>query len=1106
MAQAQVSLKSYCDEVRDLVNKGAYDEALVTGRYILQHYPKYVEAYHLLAQACLGKGQYDEASDLFARVLSVDPENVSARTGMSKLFEAKGDVASAGLQMREAFDLAPSQAGIRSELHRLLRLQGGEPSRLKLTRQGLGRIYLRGGLYTQAADEFETLLREDPDQIDVEVSLAEALWRDGQLIRSVEVCQSALNKLPYCLKTNLILAETWMRSDREDEGETHLQRVRMVDPEGELAYQLLGESTLIPRVSVMLTRMGAAPAAIPQAAEAPETVETEEIPAWLREAAPPHAGTVEDLALPAAAAIVMGATATVAASAPPKDDAALPPAEESAALETSDLPDWLKKVRVEELAAEGKGPATPTGAQPADSAAEAWTEPNRIAGEPAAPAEAELKAMAPAKLPSWLTEAAPPGALSPTAATPEEVVTGELPSWLAEAEEETAADVDASEETPSWLSESEPEIADHAAAPETLEAGELPSWLSEAAPGDGALTAAASLAAEGGPVNSAEGEAETADLVTEEPDWLRALKAEHDVSAVPTAIESDEVEALPSWLADTAAAEQSQAIASSESTAVAGAPAESVEPGTEEEEPAWRRILREEGLEAELPTEQDIAAAQAPSAAAPEELGDLTDVLDEDAIPSWLRDAWAAENAAAPATAEAFIAPETVEAPPTAGAKPAEDVPGWPQERVPAAGEAQPEAAPPSAAAPVDAEEEIPDWLRLLREEGLESELPSEEELAAAGLMAETEAPAAHLEPAALSPVEEEPVETPAGPEPSWMRILRGQEMDLVSEEHLEEAGLMPETATEAEPAAAEPEAEEIPAWLRQAAIDEGLVEMTATPATAVTETPAAPPMETAAPAKAAPPPETPIPFAAEEKAPTPITDWLNALRADGLAEAILPEGPAEPVVQTTAIAAEPTPGSEQALPIWMRMLREAREEVKPEDEMQAADLAEPEPGPDSGQPLVDSQTTAARVVAPPPTEIAPDWFAELRQEAAAGEEAGDVVEATAVETSAEAQIDAAIITGYENAVENNPKDYLTRWKLIQAHASSGNHDAAVAHSQKLLEANELVSEVADYLKSAVDSGVQTRQAYQLLGDAHFKGGRLEEALDAYRKALSLLY
>jgi hypothetical protein len=416
----------------------------------------------------------------------------------------------------------------------------------------------------------------------------------------------------------------------------------------------------------------------------------------------------------------------------------------------------------------------------------------------------------------------------------------------------------------------------------------------------------------------------------------------------------------------------------------------------------------------------------------------------------------------------------------------------------------------------VEGEEEIPDWLRLLREEGLESELPSEEELAAAGLMAETEAPVGHHEPAALAPVEEEPVETPSGPEPSWMRILRGQEMDLVSEEHLEEAGLMPESATETEPAVAEPEREEIPAWLRQAAIDEGLVERVdsaipaqpqSEPAVEVPVEPAIAEMpadqgETATPAEGTPSPETTKPFAALEAAPTPITDWLNALRADGLAEAILPERPVEPAMEANAIAAEPGPSSAEELPVWMRMLREAREEAPPEAEMQATDLATPV----SGQPPADSPPTAAEVVAPPPTEIAPDWFADLRQEAAAGEEASEVVEATAVDTSTEAKIDSAIITGYENAVENNPKDYLTRWKLIQAHASSGNHDAAIAHSQKLLEANEMVSEVTEYLKSAVDSGVQTRQAYQVLGDAHFKGGRLEEALDAYRKALSLLY
>ncbi len=118
-------------------------------------------------------------------------------------------------------------------MHRLLKLHKGEPvPKLKLTRQGLGRIYMRGELYTQAADEFEALLRENPDQVDVEVSLAEALWKDGQRIRSIEVCQSVLNKLPYCLKAHLILAETWLCSDREDEAQAHLRIVREIDPDG----------------------------------------------------------------------------------------------------------------------------------------------------------------------------------------------------------------------------------------------------------------------------------------------------------------------------------------------------------------------------------------------------------------------------------------------------------------------------------------------------------------------------------------------------------------------------------------------------------------------------------------------------------------------------------------------------------------------------------------------------------------------------------------------------------------------------------------------------------------------------------------------------------
>jgi hypothetical protein len=414
------------------------------------------------------------------------------------------------------------------------------------------------------------------------------------------------------------------------------------------------------------------------------------------------------------------------------------------------------------------------------------------------------------------------------------------------------------------------------------------------------------------------------------------------------------------------------------------------------------------------------------------------------------------------------------------------------------------EAAGPSPEA-VEAEEEIPDWLRLLREEGLESELPSEEQLAAVGLMAE-QPPAAEAPPepqelpatAGETPDwlrllrEEGPEsELPSEQEPSWKRILRGQEMGIVSQEHLEEAGLV-QTEAEVQPEAAQPEAEELPDWLRQAAMDEGLVEASAAEVSPATE--AAPATEVA---------PVPEPLAA---APVkPALDWLDILRADGLAEAILPEGPAPteaaaPTVEAKAVA---DPAATEEIPTWMQILQQARGE--PAAEVKTADIAEDKP--ELLQPTAAEPPSEVSPAAQPGTEVTPDWIADLSNEAAAGEEAPEAEQpAPAVETTTGSPIDAAIIAGFENAVQNNPKDYLTRWKLTQAHAAAGNHDAAIAHSQKLLEADEMVPQVAEYLKSAVDSGVQTRQAYQLLGDAYFKGGHLEEALDAYRKALSLLY
>lgn len=253
---SEVSLEAYCAEVEALIESGAYDEAIAACRHVLGHHPKYVEAYHLLGRACLEKGEYAEAADLFKRVLSADPENLTARLGLARVYEEDGRPDEAIWQMERAFELAPYQEAIRNRLRLLYtRRDGIETPRIKLTRGALGRLYGKDGLFQRAIAEFKSLLEEDRDLIDIQLALAEALWRDGQGREAAKTCQAILEKLPNCLKANLILGEIWFDSGREDEAEALFNVAQALDPENVLSQALLGDRSPLPAETVMIPRL-----------------------------------------------------------------------------------------------------------------------------------------------------------------------------------------------------------------------------------------------------------------------------------------------------------------------------------------------------------------------------------------------------------------------------------------------------------------------------------------------------------------------------------------------------------------------------------------------------------------------------------------------------------------------------------------------------------------------------------------------------------------------------------------------------------------------------------------------------------------------------------
>ncbi len=527
---SQRTLREFGEEIRSLIQRQAYTEAIHTARHVLYYFPKHLDTYLLLGEACLESGSTREAIEMFQRVLSADPENLMAWVGLAEAYQ-QDELPELGLwYLERAFEVDPTNPDLRAELQRLYaQVRGVKELRVKLNGPALGRIYLRGGLYHLAAEEFRAALDKHPDYYHVHVGLARALWHMDRRVEAAAVCQDILEILPNCLPAALILGTIWSRGDQPEEGERLLRMAEAMDPENRRAAELLGEGTPLPPKEPVLPPVGVLPAGLrtptparaatkPQVSpvpleEAEETIEERpleeavppppaEAPAWIEEFAP------SSEAVPPAFA--------------PKEEAEMPTVEEFPPAPT--VPEWL---------AETAAPAAPAGEEEFTPEAEALIEeilpreklpPAPITEEAEAPAAPEdllkLAAELPEELRALVEEAMATEAAPPPAAPAEKPAEVELPPWLVGFAEE----------------EEKPEVKEAPAEIETAEEEEIPAWLRELAQKEAAVEAPA-----------AEEEAI--------PPWLESRLEELTAPAVPpaeAAIPSEEepapVEEIPEWL------------------------------------------------------------------------------------------------------------------------------------------------------------------------------------------------------------------------------------------------------------------------------------------------------------------------------------------------------------------------------------------------------------------------------------------------------------------------------------------------------------------------------------------------------------------------------
>lgn len=228
---AKISLREYNREIEKFIASGRIDEAIDHCRYILESYPKHISTYRLLGKAYLEIKKYSDAADILQRVLSSVPDDFVSHVGMSIIREDEGNIDSAIWHMERAYEVQPANAAIQDELRRLYGHRDGlEPYRIQLTRGALARMYAKGHLYQQAISELRAALSEDHQRPDLLVLLARMYAQAGQRIEAAETCTTLLNKLPYCLEANLILADILAGTERVNEIKAYRQRVEELDP------------------------------------------------------------------------------------------------------------------------------------------------------------------------------------------------------------------------------------------------------------------------------------------------------------------------------------------------------------------------------------------------------------------------------------------------------------------------------------------------------------------------------------------------------------------------------------------------------------------------------------------------------------------------------------------------------------------------------------------------------------------------------------------------------------------------------------------------------------------------------------------------------------
>ena len=233
-------------QAEEAISGGNYQLAVETCRRVLGQFPEFATAHRLLAEAYLEEGDVAAAERAFNETLQRDPQSAAAFAGLATIADGRGDSNGALAYAQAAWEIMPQREDLRDRVTVLSERLFGKGGRLHLTRAALTSLHFRAGRWSRAAAEAASVLAEHPMRVDVQLRMAEALWRRGSLPAAAKACRAVLDSAPSAVMALLMLADIERRQGNQETATQLLDRARAIDPNGVHAADLvtIGENDL----------------------------------------------------------------------------------------------------------------------------------------------------------------------------------------------------------------------------------------------------------------------------------------------------------------------------------------------------------------------------------------------------------------------------------------------------------------------------------------------------------------------------------------------------------------------------------------------------------------------------------------------------------------------------------------------------------------------------------------------------------------------------------------------------------------------------------------------------------------------------------------------